>query len=389
MLWSGAAEPEHRAWTMTRGRVRQIASGVPPSASPSPSARAPTRSRSPTDVAAASGDGQGPHRSCGLAITVTRNYGADRDEKANELLFHLALATVSIVVLITVAIGWREGVVVLDRHPDHDPADALRVMDDGLHDQPRQPVRAHFLDRHSGRRRDRRRREHRPPLVGARRHAGSSTPRSRRSPKSAIRPSSPPSTIIAALLPMMFVSGLMGPYMSPIPANASMAMLFSFFVAVTVDAVAAAAHRGPAFPATGAGGARAHAATSARWAASISASRGRCSRAGRSARRSFSGGRRGDARRLRALRHQGRDGQAPAVRQQVGNPGRRRSAAGRDARGHRARADGGRRPAEGPARTDLDPGLCGNGGAIQLQRPGAPLLSARAMPSRAICRSIC
>ena len=40
--------------------------------------------------------------------------------------------------------------------------------------------------------------------------------------------------IIAALLPMMFVSGLMGPYMSPIPANASIAMLFSFFVAVTV-----------------------------------------------------------------------------------------------------------------------------------------------------------
>ncbi|MEK7819483.1 MAG: efflux RND transporter permease subunit, partial [Pseudomonadota bacterium] len=41
-------------------------------------------------------------------------------------------------------------------------------------------------------------------------------------------------TIIAALLPMMFVSGLMGPYMSPIPANASAAMLFSFFVAVII-----------------------------------------------------------------------------------------------------------------------------------------------------------
>ena len=41
-------------------------------------------------------------------------------------------------------------------------------------------------------------------------------------------------TIIVALLPMMFVTGLMGPYMSPIPANASMAMLFSFFVAVTI-----------------------------------------------------------------------------------------------------------------------------------------------------------
>ena len=41
-------------------------------------------------------------------------------------------------------------------------------------------------------------------------------------------------TIIVALLPMMFVSGLMGPYMSPIPANASMAMIFSFFVAVVI-----------------------------------------------------------------------------------------------------------------------------------------------------------
>ena len=55
-----------------------------------------------------------------------------------------------------------------DHHPDDDPADALRLLDDGLHDQPRQPVRAHLLDRHSRRRRDRRRREHRAPLVDAR-----------------------------------------------------------------------------------------------------------------------------------------------------------------------------------------------------------------------------
>ena len=41
-------------------------------------------------------------------------------------------------------------------------------------------------------------------------------------------------TIVAALLPMLFVSGLMGPYMSPIPANASLAMVFSFFVAMTI-----------------------------------------------------------------------------------------------------------------------------------------------------------
>jgi hypothetical protein len=39
---------------------------------------------------------------------VTRNYGETANEKANELLFHLALATVSIVALIGFAIGWRE-----------------------------------------------------------------------------------------------------------------------------------------------------------------------------------------------------------------------------------------------------------------------------------------
>jgi len=41
-------------------------------------------------------------------------------------------------------------------------------------------------------------------------------------------------TVIAALLPVAFVSGLMGPYMSPIPINASMGMLISFAVAFVV-----------------------------------------------------------------------------------------------------------------------------------------------------------
>ena len=48
-----------------------------------------------------------------LQIDVTRDYGETATEKADELLFHLALATISIVILITFAIGWREGVVVL------------------------------------------------------------------------------------------------------------------------------------------------------------------------------------------------------------------------------------------------------------------------------------
>ena len=41
-------------------------------------------------------------------------------------------------------------------------------------------------------------------------------------------------TIVVALLPMMFVSGLMGPYMSPIPINASLGMAISLAIAFTV-----------------------------------------------------------------------------------------------------------------------------------------------------------
>ena len=48
-----------------------------------------------------------------VKVTVTRNYGETANDKANELLFHLGLATVSIVVLIAFAIGWREALVTL------------------------------------------------------------------------------------------------------------------------------------------------------------------------------------------------------------------------------------------------------------------------------------
>ena len=46
-------------------------------------------------------------------VAVTRDYGETANDKANELLFHLGLATVSIVVLIAFAIGWREALVTL------------------------------------------------------------------------------------------------------------------------------------------------------------------------------------------------------------------------------------------------------------------------------------
>jgi multidrug efflux pump subunit AcrB len=44
-------------------------------------------------------------------------------------------------------------------------------------------------------------------------------------------------TVIAAILPMAFVSGMMGPYMSPMPIGASIAMILSLFVALTVTLI--------------------------------------------------------------------------------------------------------------------------------------------------------
>ena len=168
-----------------------------------------------------------------LTVSVTRNYGETATEKADELLFHLALATLSIVLLITLAIGWREGIVVLVIIPttilltlfaswlmgytiNRVSLFALIfsigiLVDDAI-------VVVENIVRHWNRRGDRGLVE---TAVEAVAEVGNPTIVATL-------------TIVAALLPMMFVSGLMGPYMSPIPANASMAMLFSFFVAVTI-----------------------------------------------------------------------------------------------------------------------------------------------------------
>ena len=94
----------------------------------------------------------------------------------------------------------------------------------GYTHQPRQPVRADLLHRHPRRRRHRRHREHRAALGHARR------PPPLQAAIDAVAEVGNPTivatlTVVAALLPMLFVSGLMGPYMSPIPANASAAMM--------------------------------------------------------------------------------------------------------------------------------------------------------------------
>lgn len=168
-----------------------------------------------------------------IEIEITRNYGETADEKANELLFHLGLATVSIVALVFFAIGWRESFVVavvipvtilltlfaawimgytLNRVSLFALIFSIGILvDDAI-------VVIENIARH-----------------WAMKDKADRTTKAIRAVAEVGNPTIVATlTVVAALLPMLFVSGLMGPYMSPIPANASAAMIFSFFVAVTI-----------------------------------------------------------------------------------------------------------------------------------------------------------
>lgn len=169
-----------------------------------------------------------------LDVEITRNYGETANEKANELLFHLGLATVSIVALVVLAIGWREGFVVAVVIP---VTILLTLFASWIMGYTLNRVSLFALIFSIG------------ILVDdaivvieniARHWAGKRGTQSARSAAiSAVAEVGNPTivatlTVVVALLPMLFVSGLMGPYMSPIPANASAAMIFSFFVAVMI-----------------------------------------------------------------------------------------------------------------------------------------------------------
>ena len=168
-----------------------------------------------------------------VAVEVTRDYGETANEKANELLFHLGLATVSIVALVFFAIGWRESIVVavvipvtilltlfaawimgytLNRVSLFALIFSIGILvDDAI-------VVIENIARHWG--------------------MGDKADRATKAVRAVAEVGNPTIvatlTVVAALLPMLFVSGMMGPYMSPIPANASAAMIFSFFVAVII-----------------------------------------------------------------------------------------------------------------------------------------------------------
>ncbi|MBN9545715.1 MAG: efflux RND transporter permease subunit [Alphaproteobacteria bacterium] len=164
---------------------------------------------------------------------ITRDYGKTADDKANELLFHLALATVSIVLLIAFVIGWREAGVTLIVIPT---TILLTLFAANLMGYTINRVSLFALIFSIGILVD----DAIVVVENIARHWAMTDGRDRMTAAiEAVAEVGNPTvvatlTVVAALLPMLFVSGMMGPYMAPIPANASAAMLFSFFVAMVV-----------------------------------------------------------------------------------------------------------------------------------------------------------
>ncbi len=167
-----------------------------------------------------------------LHVSETRNYGASASDKVSELLMHLGIAILAVTLLVMLAMGWRGGLVVflsvpttfaltlfayyfMDYTLNRITLFALVfvvgiVVDDSI-------IIAENMHRHFGNRK--------MPFHQAALYA--------------INEVGNPTilatfTVIAAILPMAFVSGLMGPYMSPMPVGASIAMLFSLVIALTI-----------------------------------------------------------------------------------------------------------------------------------------------------------
>jgi len=171
-----------------------------------------------------------------LHITTTRNYGDTAKAKSDELLKHLLLATFSVTLLIAIFLGWRESGVVLLAIP---VTLALTLGIFYLLGYTLNRVTLFALIFSIG------------ILVDDAIVVVENIVRHFRLPESRGRPLSDIAieavaevgnptilatfAVIAAILPMAFVRGLMGPYMMPIPVGASAAMLFSLLVAFVVS----------------------------------------------------------------------------------------------------------------------------------------------------------
>jgi multidrug efflux pump subunit AcrB len=175
-----------------------------------------------------------------VTVSVTRNYGESSAEKSNELLYHMVIAVVSVTILIAIALGIKESLVVLVAIPVTLALTLLVfylygftlnritlfalifsigiLVDDAI-------VVVENIVRHLR-------------MPDAKKHGVIST--AIRAVDEVGNPTILATfAVIAAILPMAFVGGLMGPYMRPIPVGASAAMIFSLLIAFMVTPWAA------------------------------------------------------------------------------------------------------------------------------------------------------
>ena len=165
-------------------------------------------------------------------VEVTRNYGETASHKVSELLMHLGVAIIAVTVLVMLAMGWRGGLVVFLSVPltfaltlfsyyilgytlNRITLFALVfvvgiVVDDSI-------IIAENMHRHF----HMKKLPFKQAAIYAINEVGNPTVLAT-------------FIVIAAILPMAFVSGMMGPYMSPMPIGASIAMMLSLFVALTI-----------------------------------------------------------------------------------------------------------------------------------------------------------
>jgi multidrug efflux pump subunit AcrB len=173
-------------------------------------------------------------------LTVTRNYGETAKEKSDELLKHLALATVSVTALIALFLGVRAALVVLIAIP---VTLALTLFLYYLYGYTLNRVTLFALIFSIGILVD----DAIVVVENIARHMGLPGNRDRSRTAVAVEAVDEVGNptilatfaVIAAILPMAFVGGLMGPYMRPIPVGASLAMLFSLLIAFIISPWAA------------------------------------------------------------------------------------------------------------------------------------------------------
>ena len=167
-----------------------------------------------------------------VEITTTRNYGETAKEKSDELLKHMLIAALSVTILIALALGWRESIVVAVAVP---VTLALTILVTYLYGYTLNRVTLFALIFSIGILVD----DAIVVVENIHRHFKMS----RVDPEIAVLAVDEVGNptilatfaVIAALLPMAFVSGLMGPYMRPIPVGASAAMIISLLIAFIIS----------------------------------------------------------------------------------------------------------------------------------------------------------